>query len=157
MSLVSKKQVSLDSISAGGGGAVDGIPIWMQKPNLKEEKRVGVNQRKFLCGCKHKFCLNCQAIANVNRKILDISVAYGASAADCIAFESSDLYTKLEDCLLQNRYVLLGNNAYLNLFFMAPPYANVSSNPNKNSKDNYNFFHSQLHIRVKCAFGMLVS
>jgi hypothetical protein len=40
---------------------------------------------------------------------------------------------------------------------MATPYSNVSSNPNKKSEDNYNFFHSQLRIRVECAFGMLVA
>jgi hypothetical protein len=26
----------------------------------------------------------------------------------------------------------------------------------KNSKDNYNFYHSQLCVRIECAFGMLV-
>jgi hypothetical protein len=138
-------------------GSVDGILIWMQKPNVNEAKRVGVDQRKFLCGRKHKFGLNCQAVADVNGKILDISVVYGASAADCVAFEASDLHARLEDDLLQNGYVLFGDDAYLNSFFMATPYSNVSGNPNKKSKDNYNFFHSQLRIRVECAFGMLVA
>ena len=73
----------------------------MQKPNLKEAKRVGVDQRKFLCGRKYKFGLNCQAVANVNGKILYINVAYGALAANCVAFEASDLYARLEDGLLQ--------------------------------------------------------
>jgi hypothetical protein len=114
-------------------GSVDGNLIWMQKPNVNETKRVGVDQRKFLCGRKHKF---------------DISVVYGASAADCVAFEASDLHARLEDGLLQNGYVLFGDDAYLNSFFMATPYSNVSGNPNKKSKDNYNFFHSQLRIRV---------
>ncbi|KAL3805734.1 LOW QUALITY PROTEIN: hypothetical protein ACHAW5_010937 [Stephanodiscus triporus] len=75
-------------------GAVDGILIWMQKPNVNEAKRVGVDQsqRKFLCGRKHKFGLNCQAVANFNGKILGISIVYGTSAADCVAtFEASDL------------------------------------------------------------------
>jgi len=79
----------------------------------KQGKKVGVDQRKFLCGRKHKFGLNCQAIADVNGKILDISVVYGASSADCVAFEASDLHAR-EDGLLQNGYVLFGNNAYLN-------------------------------------------
>ena len=138
-------------------GAVDGILIWMQKPNVNEAKRVGVDQKKFLCGRKHKFGLNCQAVADVNGKILDISVVYGASAADCVAFEASDLHARLEDGLLKNGYILFGDNAYLNSFFMTTPYSNVSGNPNKKSKDNYNLFHSQLHIRVECAFGMLVA
>jgi hypothetical protein len=36
----------LDSIFVGR--AVDGILIWMQKPNLKEAKRISVDQKKFL-------------------------------------------------------------------------------------------------------------
>ena len=35
---------------------------------------------------------------------------------------------------------------------MAMPYPNVLGG----SRDIYNFFHLQLHIRVECAFGMLV-
>ena len=35
---------------------------------------------------------------------------------------------------------------------MVTPYPNVSSG----GKDDYNFYHSQLHICVECAFGMLV-
>jgi hypothetical protein len=34
---------------------------------------------------------------------------------------------------------------------MATPYPNVSGG----SRDSYNFFYSQLHIQVECAFGML--
>ena len=54
------------------------------------------------------------------------------------------------------RFVLFGDNAYLNSLFMATPYPNVSGDPEKKTKDDYNSFHSQLHIRVECAFGMLV-
>ena len=61
------------------------------------------------------------------------------------------------DGLLKNGYVLFGDNAYLNSPYMATPYSNVSDNPDKRSEDNYNFFHSQLRIRVECAFGMLVA
>ena len=77
-------------------GAIDGILICMQKPSLKEVQRVGVCQKKILCGRKHKFRLNFQAVADVNGRILDISVVYGALAADCVAFEASDLYSRLE-------------------------------------------------------------
>jgi len=136
-------------------GAIDGVLIWMQKPSLREAKRVGVDQMKFFCGRKGKFGLNCQAVGDVNGRILDISITYGASAADCVAFEASDLYTRLENGLLKDGLVLFGDNAYLNLAFMATPYLNVSGNPNKKSEDNYNFYHSQLRIPVECLFGML--
>ncbi len=48
--------------------------------------------------------------------------------------------------------VLFGDNAYINTPFMAMPFTNVSSG----SKDNYNFYHSQLRIRVECDFGKFV-
>ncbi len=55
-------------------GAIDGILIWMLKPTAKEAAKAGVGQKKFLCGKKNKFGLNCQAISNVRGKILDISI-----------------------------------------------------------------------------------
>ena len=138
-------------------GAIDGVLIWMQKPTLREAKRVGVDQMKFFCGRKGKFGLNCQAVGDVNGRILDLSIAYGASAADCVAFEASDLYARLEKGLLKDGLVLFGDNAYLNSAFMATPYSNVSGNSNKKSEDNYNFYHSQLRIRVECVFDMLAA
>jgi hypothetical protein len=137
-------------------GAIDGVLIWIQKPSLSEAKRVGVDQMKFLCGRKGKFGLNCQAVGDVNGKILDLSIAYGGSAADCVAFEASDLYARLENGLLKDGLVLFGDNAYLNSRFMATPYPNVAGDPNKKSQDDYNFYHSQLRIRIECVFGMLV-
>jgi hypothetical protein len=96
-------------------------------------------------------------VADVHGKIRDISLEYGASAADCVAFEARDLYSKLKNGLLKNGYILFEDNAYMNSPYMATPYSNVSDNPDKRSEDNYNFFHSQLRIRVECAFGMLVA
>jgi hypothetical protein len=74
-----------------------------------------------------------------------------------MAFEANDLYARLEKGLLEDGLVLFGDNAYLNSAFMATPYSNVSGNPNKKSEDNYNFYHSQLRIRVECVFGMLAA
>jgi hypothetical protein len=49
-----------------------------------------------------------------------------------------------KDTNKQHRYVLFGDNAYLNSSFMATPYPNVSIDPAKKTKDDYNFYHSQL-------------
>jgi hypothetical protein len=43
-------------------GAIDDILIWMLKPSLKQAEKSGVDQKKFLCGRKHKFGLNCQSL-----------------------------------------------------------------------------------------------
>jgi hypothetical protein len=62
------------------------------------------------------------------------------------------LYERLEGGLLKKGLVLFGENGYLNRRYMATPFPNVSSG----SKDDYSYFHSQVRIRVECAFGMLV-
>ena len=39
---------------------------------------------------------------------------------------------------------------------MATPFTNAAGDANRVAEDSYNFYHSQLRIRVECAFGMLV-
>ena len=111
---------------------------------------------RFLCGHKGKFGLNCQAVSNVRGRFLDISIGYGGSSSDCLAFEASSLYERCENGLMKDGYVLFGDNAYLNTQYMATPYTNVAGNEEQRTKDDYNFYHSQLRIRIECAFGMLV-
>ncbi len=95
-------------------------------------------------------------MSDVRGKILDISIGYGGSSSDCHAFERSQLFDRWEAGLMKNGNLLFGNNAYLNTQYMATPYTNVSGNQEQVTKDDYNFFHSQLRIRVECCFGMLV-
>jgi hypothetical protein len=97
-------------------GAIDGILIWMLKPSLEEAKRTGVDQKKYRCGQKHKFGLNCQAVADCQGRILDILINYVGASSDCLAFEASKLHTRLENGLMKNdgdneRFVLFGDNA----------------------------------------------
>ncbi|KAG7342673.1 DDE superfamily endonuclease [Nitzschia inconspicua] len=133
-------------------GAVDGILIWVLQPSPSCCRESRCDAQNFLCGRKHKYCLNCQAVADCRGKFLDMSVRYPASTSDCIAFESSALYGRLTNGLLAEGLCLFGDNAYLNAPFLATPYPNVSSG----HMDAYNYFHSQLRIRVECAFGMFV-
>jgi hypothetical protein len=149
------QQVSAANIDICAG-AIDGILIWMAKPTSKQAENAEVNQGKFLCGRKGKFGLNCQAVSDVRGRILDISIGYGGSSSDCLAFERSELFDRCEAGLMKNGKVLFGDNAYLNTMYMATPYTNVSGNEEHVTKDDYNFFHSQLRIRVECCFGMLV-
>ena len=132
-------------------GAIDGILVWTHMPT---EKDAGddIGRKSFLCARKGKFGLNMQAVSDKRGRILDLSIKCGGSSSDCLAFEASNLYSRLVRGLLAPGLVLFGNNAYINSSFMATPFPNVSSG----NKDDYNFFHSQLRIRVECSFGMLV-
>ena len=121
-------------------GAIDGILIWMTKPTVPNCTAAGVGQKNFLCGRKHKFGINCQAVSDRRGRFLDISMGYGGASADCIAFEASDLYRRLQNNLLAPNLVLFGDNAYVNSTFMATPFPKVGAG----SRDNYNFYHSQV-------------
>jgi hypothetical protein len=133
-------------------GAIDGILIWIHKPSEKECESIGCSSGKFFCSRKHKFGMNCQAICDVRGKLLDISIMFPGSTSDCLAFEGMSLYSKmLESGFLAPGLCLFGDNAYINAMFMATPFAGVSGG----TKDAYNFYHSQLRIRIECAFGML--
>lgn len=130
-------------------GAIDGILIWIHKPSKKCCEEAGCVDGKFYCGRKGKYGLNCQAVCDLRGRFLELSILYPGSTSDCLAFEGMNLYSRLENGLLKEGLCLFGDNAYVNSKFMATPYTSASG-----AKDAYNFFHSQLRIRVECAFGM---
>ena len=132
-------------------GAVDGILVWIHKPSPKDCMDSGCSSGKFICGRKKKFGLNCQAVCDVRGRILDMSILYPGSTSDIIAFEGMSLFQKLEQGILAPGLCIFGDNAYLNTPYMATPYPGVSGG----TKDSYNFYHSQLRIRIECTFGML--
>ena len=136
-------------------GAVDGLLIWTHQPTEEDCELLGVGQKKFHCGRKNKFGLNLQAICDADCRFLDISILYGAASSDLLAFENWSLREKLDiPGFLAAGLCLFGDNAYVNRWSMATPYPNVSGF--NRQMDAYNFYHSQLRIKIECAFGMLV-
>jgi hypothetical protein len=84
------------AVSAAGfkccAGAIDGILVWIHKPSPTECENSRCNVRKFMCGRKKKYRLNCQAVCDVRGRILDTSVQYPGSRSDCLAFEGMSLF-----------------------------------------------------------------
>jgi hypothetical protein len=126
--------------------------IWVHRPRERDCVESGCScAGKFFCGLRKKFGLNCQAVSNFRGRILDISMIYSGSTSDCLAFEGMTLFQKLENGILAPGLCLFGDNAYLNTSYMTTPYAAVSGG----SKDAaYNFYHSQLRIRIECTLGI---
>ena len=58
-----------------------------------------------------KFGLNMQAVSDVHGRILDFSINYGGASSDCLAFEASDLFQKLENGILDEGSTFFGDNA----------------------------------------------
>ena len=90
--------------------------------------------------------MNCQAVCDVRGKFLEISILYPGSTSDCLAFEGMSFYRKLENGILATGLCLFGDNAYINAIFMATPFSGGISG---GSKDAYNFYLSQLRIRIE--------
>jgi len=135
-------------------GAINGILIWTEKPSEHDCHLLGkIQSRSFFSGRKHKFGLNMQAICDADCLFLEFWIANQASALDYISFITSEFYNrKLQKSnFLARGLVLFGDNAYVSSDCMATPYKSA----HRGLKDDYNFFHSQLRIRIEMAFGML--
>jgi hypothetical protein len=134
-------------------GATDGLLIWTNKPNPADCELTGCGPTKFMCGRKHKFGLNMQGTCDLRGKFLDVYIGHPGSTSDYLSFITSPLRHKLETPgFLAPGLHLIGDNAYTNTPYMATPYPATTGG----SKDAYNYYLSQLRIRVECSFGMLV-
>jgi hypothetical protein len=106
----------------------------------------------FFCGRKHKFGFNMQAICDAKGRFLEVWITAPASASDYITYIASKFYHKVsQPGFLKKGLAFFGDNAYVSNSFMATPYKNVR----RGAKDDYNFFQSQVRIRIEMSFGML--
>jgi DDE superfamily endonuclease len=136
----------------GCAGCIDGVLIMMHCPTKHECEKTGVEAAKYFCARKNKYGLNLQAVCDASGKFLDLSITQGGASSDYMAFQTSQLRTKLDNNLLAPGLHLFGDNAYVNTPYMATPYTKV----NEGSKDDYNFLHSNVRINIECSFGMFV-
>ena len=141
-------------------GSIDGILIWIHKPGKNDVKAIKFGPAKFFCGRKKKFGLNMQAVCDAEGRFLDVEIEYPGSTSDFFAFEQSELKSLIErDGFLRPGLCLFGDNAYVNSPYMCVPFRNVATiaNPDEfRAKDGFNFFQSQVQIKIECAFGILV-
>jgi hypothetical protein len=87
-------------------------------------------------------------------RFLDVEISHPGSTSDFLAFATSDLKEMLErPGFLSPGLVMFGDNAYTNSQYMVTPFKGTH---NDDGKDAFNFYHSQLRIKVECAFGRLV-
>jgi DDE superfamily endonuclease len=135
-------------------GAINGMLLWTERFSDEERAKAGCASKKFFCGRKHKFGLNMQGTCDSECCFLDVCIKHPASTSDYLSFSSSSLYRQLEQPdFLAAGLCIFGDSAYVNCRYFTTPYKGVSSGP----KDSFNFYHSQLRIRIECAFGQLVS
>jgi hypothetical protein len=134
--------------------AINGIMIWINQPTQADcAKNNFSGPKKFFCGRKSKFGLNMQGVCDSKCRFVDIHVKQPGATSDYLAFNCMELKGLLEQPgFLAPGLFLFGDNAYMNTTYMATPYKGFVSD----SKDTYNFFHSQLRITIERTFCMFV-
>jgi hypothetical protein len=141
-------------------GTIDSMLLWTSKPSIHDCEDLGFEDGKFYCGRKNKFGLNMMGTCDVNSRFLDLDISHPASTSDHLVFVTSSFHHRLSTphngrSLLVPGLCLFGDNAYVNTEFMATPYQRNQGARLTYNQDNYNFYHSQLRIRIEMAFGML--
>ena len=133
-------------------GAIDGILMWIHMPTTSDCEELGIGPSKFYCGRKKKYGLNMQAVCDARRRFLWVELKYPGSTSDFFAFDQSSFKSQLEqEGFLRRGLCLFGDAAYANSPYMVTPFRTATG-----TKDDFNFFQSQLRINIECAFGMLV-
>lgn len=81
-------------------GSIDGILIWIWMPSEKEWKEAEYFALKFMCGRKHQYELNCQAVCNEKGDLgdfIDILIKYPGSISDILSCEGKNFTKNLKE------------------------------------------------------------
>ena len=94
-----------------------------------------------------------QVICGNKRRSLDIVISYPVRTSDYLDFGTSPICDLLEKLgFLCEGLTIFGDNAYVNKPYTTSPFKAVNLGP----KDAYSYYHSQVRIKIECAFGILV-
>ncbi|OWY95811.1 hypothetical protein PHMEG_00034089, partial [Phytophthora megakarya] len=127
-------------------GCVDGMLVKIKTPSRREAGNV----RAYFSGHYYHMGLNIQAVCDHECRFIFFAVAAPGSSSDVNAFSRTQLASYV-DRLSDNRYLI--GDAYTPSEHMLTPIGGVRG---KNSaSDNYDFFVSQLRIKIEQAFGRL--
>ena len=137
-------------IFRGCVGAIDGILIPIKCPTVMETN----NSNTFFSGHYKRLGLNCQAVSDHRGKFLFFAVAAPGGCPDSSSYNGlTDLPTYVED--LPPGYYLVGDNAYVLTEHLLIPFSGSQREAPVNSA--FNYYLSQLRIRIEQAFGLFTS
>jgi len=92
----------------------------MNKSCKKSTKESIVGPLKLFCGRKKKFGITLHAICDHKHRFIDIELGHPASTSDYLCFITSKIHQDLQNPdFLAEDLVLFGDNAYVNIRFMA--------------------------------------
>ncbi|XP_011869570.1 PREDICTED: putative nuclease HARBI1, partial [Vollenhovia emeryi] len=128
-------------------GAIDGCHIRIRRP--KEHEEDYVNRKGF-----HSILL--QGVCDYNKLFIDVHIGESGSLHDARVLKKSSLYRAAEeDPNFFNGCFLLGDSAYPNLKWLAPPFKNYGQLTENEIR--FNVRHSSARSIIEHAFGLLKS
>lgn len=128
--------------------AVDGYHLQIETPWKSEV----FNQRSYFSGHYQTHGVNIQAACDHLCRFVFLGVAGPGSMGDRDAVERCGLYSMIE--ALPGLFTAIGDCAYKPTEHMLSIFGGASA-LNKNN-NNFNFYASQLRIRIEMAFGLMV-
>ena len=142
-----------EDISFGGAiincvSVIDGFLCEIKTPSRSD---VG-NVRSFFSGHYQRYGVNIQAACDANCCFTYFAIVGPGSMGDRAALSHCSLSRLIDE--LPGLYCVIGDNAYKPSEHCCPIYGNVDCLCE--SYDTYNFFASQLRIRIEMSFGMML-
>ena len=130
-------------------GALDGLLIQIGRPTLKESD----NPDSYFSGHYQMFGLNCQGVCDSHYRFTFFAVAAPGKTGDIRAMERTPLPALIAD--LPFLFYIVGDAAYVASDKLLTPFKGNQRNTPENS--SFNFYLSQIRIRIEAAFGLLTT
>ena len=130
-------------------GAIDGWLCTHERPRFEE------NQADYFSGHYHRYGSNVQAVCDSKLKFIYVAYAAPGKTNNINAFRMcTGLHEWMHALTQERKYYLVGDNAYQLSDQLLIPFsgANISR-----QNSDFNFFLSQMRIRIEMAFGRLTT
>ena len=141
---------SKDGVMNGCCGAIDGLFVKTIRPKYWEAHNI----RAYYSGHYEHYGLNCQGVCDSNLKFLYFGVVSPGSTNDNISYTYTGSLSESVENLEMGEF-LVGDAAYTTTEHLLIPF--TGSQRSKPDNDAFNFYLSQLRIRIEMAFGLLVN
>lgn len=143
------KEYSTSGIVSGCVACMDGLLLQIQTPPSKDTGNV----KAYFSGHYQTYGINVQAACDAKCRFIFAQLAAPGGANDIAAFRKTRLREVIDQFPLG--YYVIGDNAYVCSEHILTPFPGTQKMDPK--KDAYNFYLSQLRIRIEMTFGLLVN
>ena len=141
------ENVSYQGVFKNCVGAVDGYLLSIATPRKSDAKNV----RSYFSGHYQRYGLNVQACCDADCRFTFLGIGGPGVTNDRQGVKESGLYAKIQQLPLG--FVCVADCAYMPTEQMVPIFGKDLAL--KRDNDNFNFYLSQLRIRIEMAFGLM--